>query len=334
MANTQLDAKGLEDKFYSRPFSFSYSGLSKLLYSPRLFYNHYILQEREEKLDQHLIEGKVIHCLLLDNDSFDKQFIVSPSNLPSTNTKSVIDKLFYEKNVIEGDLEEHDQTILDILKEINLHQALKTDQQRIDKIITDDVKSYWNFLKEKGNKDLLDQETLDRCKQSVDILKNNQHVNELMGLTLSDFELQETFNEQLIEIKLKDMPFGLKGILDNIKIDYANRTVYINDLKTSGKTLKEFRESIDYYNYDLQAAIYSILVSYKFSEILNNTWRIQYSFVVIDKYQQVGIYEVSQDTLIKWTERFNEVLSIALMHYTSRDFSKPAEFIEQGKIII
>jgi len=334
MANTQLDTKGLEDKFYSRPFSFSYSGLSKLLYSPRLFYNHYILQEREEKLDQHLIEGKVIHCLLLDNDSFDKQFIVSPSNLPSTNTKSVIDKLFYEKNVIEGDLEEHDQTILDILKEINLHQALKTDQQRIDKIITDDVKSYWNFLKEKGNKDLLDQETLDRCKQSVDILKNNQHVNELMGLTLSDFELQETFNEQLIEIKLKDMPFGLKGILDNIKIDYANRTVYINDLKTSGKTLKEFRESIDYYNYDLQAAIYSILVSYKFSEILNNTWRIQYSFVVIDKYQQVGIYEVSQDTLIKWTERFNEVLSIALMHYTSRDFSKPAEFIEQGKIII
>jgi len=334
MANTQLDAKGLEDKFYSRPFSFSYSGLSKLLYSPRLFYNHYILQEREEKLDQHLIEGKVIHCLLLDNDSFDKQFIVSPSNLPSTNTKSVIDKLFYEKNVIEGDLEEHDQIILEILKEINLHQALKTDQQRIDKIITDDVKSYWNFLKEKGNKDLLDQETLDRCKQSVDILKNNQHVNELMGLTLSDFELQETFNEQLIEIKLKDMPFGLKGILDNIKIDYANRTVYINDLKTSGKTLKEFRESIDYYNYDLQAAIYSILVSYKFSEILNNTWRIQYSFVVIDKYQQVGIYEVSQDTLIKWTERFNEVLSIALMHYTSRDFSKPAEFIEQGKIII
>jgi len=334
MANTQLDAKGLEDKFYSQPFSFSYSGLSKLLYSPRLFYNHYILQEREEKLDQHLIEGKVIHCLLLDNDSFDKQFIVSPSNLPSSNTKSVIDKLFYEKNVIEGELEEHDQTILEILKEINLHQSLKTDQQRIDKIITDDVKSYWTFLKEKGKKDLLDQETLDRCKQSVDILKNNQHVNELMGLTLSDFELQETFNEQLIEIKLKDMPFGLKGILDNIKIDYANRTVYINDLKTSGKTLKEFRESIDYYNYDLQAAIYSILVSYKFSEVLNNTWRIQYSFVVIDKYQQVGIFEVSQDTLIKWTERFNEVLSIALMHYTSRDFSKPAEFIEQGKIII
>lgn len=334
MVNTKLDSKGLEDKFYSQPFSFSYSGLSKLLYSPGLFYNHYILQEREERLDQHLIEGKVIHCMLLDNGSFNNQFIVSPSNLPSTNSKSVIDKLFYDKKVVEGELEEHDQLILEILRDINLHQSLKTDQQRLDKIITEDVKSYWGFLKQKGNKDLLDQETLDKCTKSVEILKNDKHVNELMGLTMSDFELQEIFNEQPIETELKNAPFGLKGIVDNIKIDYAAKTVYINDLKTSSKTLSEFKESIEYYNYDLQAAIYSVLVSYKFSEILNSSWKIQFSFVVIDKYQQVGIYEVSQDTLIRWDEKLSNTLEIARVHYVTRDYTKPAEFIAQGKVII
>lgn len=334
MVNTKLDSKGLEDKFYSQPFSFSYSGLSKLLYSPGLFYNHYILQEREERLDQHLIEGKVIHCMLLDNGSFNNQFIVSPSNLPSTNSKSVIDKLFYDKKVVEGELEEHDQLILEILRDINLHQSLKTDQQRLDKIITEDVKSYWGFLKQKGNKDLLDQETLDKCTKSVEILRNNKHVNELMGLTMSDFELQEIFNEQPIETELKNSPFGLKGIVDNIKIDYAAKTVYINDLKTSSKTLSEFKESIEYYNYDLQAAIYSVLVSYKFSEILNSSWKIQFSFVVIDKYQQVGIYEVSQDTLIRWDEKLSNTLEIARAHYVTRDYTKPAEFIAQGKVII
>ena len=334
MVNTKLDSKGLEDKFYSQPFSFSYSGLSKLLYSPGLFYNHYILQEREERLDQHLIEGKVIHCMLLDNGSFNNQFIVSPSNLPSTNSKSVIDKLFYDKKVVEGELEEHDQLILEILRDINLHQSLKTDQQRLDKIITEDVKSYWGFLKQKGNKDLLDQETLDKCTKSVEILRNNKHVNELMGLTMSDFELQEIFNEQPIETELKNAPFGLKGIVDNIKIDYAAKTVYINDLKTSSKTLNEFKESIEYYNYDLQAAIYSVLVSYKFSEILNSSWKIQFSFVVIDKYQQVGIYEVSQDTLIRWDEKLSNTLEIARVHYVTRDYTKPAEFIAQGKVII
>lgn len=334
MVNTKLDSKGLEDKFYSQPFSFSYSGLSKLLYSPGLFYNHYILQEREERLDQHLIEGKVIHCMLLDNGSFNNQFIVSPSNLPSTNSKSVIDKLFYDKKVVEGELEEHDQLILEILRDINLHQSLKTDQQRLDKIITEDVKSYWGFLKQKGNKDLLDQETLDKCTKSVEILKNDKHVNELMGLTMSDFELQEIFNEQPIETELKNSPFGLKGIVDNIKIDYAAKTVYINDLKTSSKTLSEFKESIEYYNYDLQAAIYSVLVSYKFSEILNSSWKIQFSFVVIDKYQQVGIFEVSQDTLIRWDEKLSNTLEIARAHYVTRDYTKPAEFIAQGKVII
>lgn len=334
MANTQLDAKGLEDKFYSLPFSFSYSGLSKLLYSPRLFYNHYILQEREERLDQHLIEGKVIHCLLLDNDSFDKQFIVSPSNLPSTNTKSVIDKLFYEKKIVEGDLEEHDQTILEILREINLHQSLKTDQQRTEKIINDEAKSYWTFLNKKGNKDLLDQETLDRCKQSVETLKKDKYINELMRLTPSDFELQETFNEQLIEVSLKGKPFGLKGVLDNIVLDYTNKTVFINDLKTSGKTLSEFRESIQYYNYNLQAAIYSILVSYKFKELFNQDWKLQFSFVVIDKYQQVGIIQISESTLLEWYLELENVFEKAALHYESRDYSKPSEFIAQGKVII
>jgi phage-related protein len=130
------------------------------------------------------------------------------------------------------------------------------------------------------------------------------------------------------------MPFGLKGIVDNIKIDYAAKTVYINDLKTSSKTLSEFKESIEYYNYNLQAAIYSVLVSYKLSEILNSSWKIQFSFVVIDKYQQVGIFEVSQDTLIRWDEKLSNTLEIARAHYITRDYSKPAEFIAQGKVII
>tara|TARA_B110000503_G_C7168453_1_gene423092 strand:- start:1213 stop:2217 length:1005 start_codon:yes stop_codon:yes gene_type:complete len=334
MANTQLDAKGLEDKFYSQPFSFSYSGLSKLLYSPRLFYNHYILQEREESLGQHLVEGKAIHCLLLDNGSFDNQFIVSLSNLPSTSTKTVIDKLFYEKKIVAGELKDHEQIILEILREINLHQSLKTDQQRTDKILNDEAKSYWIFLNQKGTKDLLDQETLDRCKQSVETLKKDKYINELMGLTPSDFELQEIFNEQLIEISLKNKPFGLKGVLDNIVLDYTNKTVFVNDLKTSGKTLSEFRESIQYYNYNLQSAIYSILVSYKFKELFDQGWKLQFSFVVIDKYQQVGIIEISDATLLEWCSDLETVFAKATIHYESRDYSKPSEFIAQGKVII
>jgi hypothetical protein len=84
----------------------------------------------------------------------------------------------------------------------------------------------------------------------------------------------------------------------------------------------------------LQAAIYSVLVSYKLQDLINNNWKVSFSFVVIDKYQQVGIFEISDSTLNTWLEKLENVLSVAEQHYNSRDFSKPAEFIAQGKVII
>jgi len=49
----------LQQEFYAKPFSLSYSGLSKMMYSPSLFYRHYVLQQREEKLDSYLVDGKL-----------------------------------------------------------------------------------------------------------------------------------------------------------------------------------------------------------------------------------------------------------------------------------
>ena len=38
----------------------SYSSINKMLFSPKLFYSHYILNEREEKLESYLVEGKLV----------------------------------------------------------------------------------------------------------------------------------------------------------------------------------------------------------------------------------------------------------------------------------
>ena len=61
--------KQKEEEFYARDkFNFSYSSLNKLLFSPSLFYKDYILQDREIRTDKHLVEGKLIHCLLLEQE--------------------------------------------------------------------------------------------------------------------------------------------------------------------------------------------------------------------------------------------------------------------------
>ena len=66
----------MENDFYNKPFDFSYSSLNKLLWNPQSFYQLYILGNREEKTEAHLVQGKIIHALLLEPDKFNDQFII------------------------------------------------------------------------------------------------------------------------------------------------------------------------------------------------------------------------------------------------------------------
>ncbi len=68
------------------------------------------------------------------------------------------------------------------------------------------------------------------------------------------------YSEHPIQIDLPGYPFGLKGIIDNLVVNETDKTIVINDLKTTGKTVAEFAETVDYYNYWLQAAVYKKLI--------------------------------------------------------------------------
>ena len=134
--------KVMENDFYSKKFYFSYSSLNKLLWNPVVFHSMYILGIKEEKVDQHLVQGKIIHALLLEEENFNDQFIVSPGKLPGDGVRAVVDRVFnhFKELSLSGDtrtnLEHFDGAILDVMKDMNYFQALKTDQQRLDKIIS------------------------------------------------------------------------------------------------------------------------------------------------------------------------------------------------------
>ena len=322
-----INVLALEEEFYSKPFNLSYSGLNRLLFSPKLFYSHYVLQQREEKLDSYLLEGKVIHCLLLDGDNFDKQFVISPLSLPSDNPKIVVDKVFryaQETNSLDQDLRSFEAVILDILKEINLHQSLKTDEQRVDKMVTDQTVSYFDFLKQKGSKDVIDTEMYNRCLESVQVLRQNPEVVKVLDLYGNSGGT--VYSEHPIQIDLPGYPFGLKGIIDNLVVNESNKTIVINDLKTTGKTVAEFAETVDYYNYWLQAAIYKKLVMMNFA--VDGTWKVEFNFIVIDKYKQTYVFPVSDETMNKWyLTGLSNALAKAKYHYEKREFSLPYDMV-------
>jgi hypothetical protein len=328
----QETIKTMENDFYSKPFNFSYSSLNKLLWNPMAFYQMYVLGNREEKTESYLVNGKVVHALLLEADKFNEQFIISPASLPTGNSRIVIDRVFRHAQELQenGDqrteFTDYDDAVLDVLVDINLYQSLKTDQQRIDKVYTAEAMSYWEFLKTKGNKTLIDQDTYDFCKTGVDLIKTNSKVCNLIGCNLNEFSNKEVYNELPVDCAINGKPFGLKGIIDNIVIDHDTKMISVNDIKTTSKELKDFSESVEFYNYWMQAAIYSSIIGIKFINLIDAGYQFQFHFVVIDKNYQVYPFLVSEGTLNSWFDRFNKVIEKANWHYENKSYDLPYDF--------
>ena len=325
--NLQISTGSNElDNFYKKEFNFSYSSINKLLFSPRMFYNHYVLKEKEDSTDSHLVIGRVLHCLLLEPANFNDQFPVMTSKIPSENNKKIIDNIFRNYLVNQNNtltLEDYSKDILTHLLTINLHQSLKTDQQRLDKILTDENNEYFEFLKLSLGKTVIDETILDNCKKSLDIIKANNDVRALLQLDkIQENDEIEVYNELIVSMSDKNLPFGFKGVLDNVVVDHNSKTLFINDLKTSGKSIQDFPESVDYYKYWIQGTIYVMLASEKFLKDKQD-WNVQLTFIVIDKYNQVYPYQVSSESLNKWKIDFEKIVTQIRWHYDNKQYDLP-----------
>lgn len=317
--------------FYKKPFYFSYSSINKLLFSPRMFYSHYVLNQREDSTDAHLVAGRVLHCLLFEPETYDDQFITMPGKYPTDSQRKIIDNVFrYSLSIGNNSLslEDFSDEILTELLTTNLYQSLKTDQQRLEKVLTEDNKSYFNFLKASLDKTIVDESTLSGCRESLIELKSNQAVRALLQLDKSVTDTHiKSFSEHMLSVDVPGLPFGYKGILDNVVMDYDTKTLFINDLKTTGKDIASFPESVAYYKYWVQAAIYHKLAWINFLSVLKdaNEWNVIITFIVIDKYNQVYPYQVSKETLEIWLADFEDIEDKLRYHYDNREYRLPYE---------
>ena len=321
-----------EEEFYLKKFKWSYSSLNKLLFSPSLFYKDYILQDREIRTDKHLVEGKLVHCLVFEPENLNEKFNVVPGKAPSDSVRKILKNMsLYTDAVKLADVD--DKVILDSLIEFNLYQSLKADEARIAKVRTLDNEPYWEFLSN-SSVDVINQDTLLDCTAKAEVIKSNEEVMSLFKNQSTDFDLDpiSTHAEQYLKSDLDTFAFGLHGYVDYYTIDTETKTVTICDLKTSGKTVDNFSESVDFYNYWLQAAIYSKMVYDSLGDDRDD-YTITFKFIVIDKYNQVYVYDVSEKSMVNWAEGLGGVLKIADYHYSERNYSLPYDLlIEKVKL--
>lgn len=323
------------DKFFDEKIYLSYSAISTLLYSPKVYADKYIDKVKEEKYSEHLLNGKVIHCLLLTPTHFEEEFIVSDVNLPSGNTKDMIDYIYSIRSDAAPLLKDYSTQILARLVKINLHQTLKEDELRLKKIITPEAINYWNFLIRGKGKNIIDQETFEYCQGAVETLRNDSEILSLLGQDLNPFNVLENkvvLNEHFLQMDIESLPFGFKGILDNIVIDNIEKVIIINDFKTTSKPLQDFKDSVTYYNYWIQAIIYIALVQESFKELEGYT--IKFNFIVIDGFYNYYIFKVTEPTLDEWLSKFqSDIKPRLLYHFENRDFNLPWELATKKLVL-
>ena len=349
---TKAEAENKFKKIYNDGgFKFSYSSLNRLKFSPKLFYKDYILYEKEIKTDKHLIEGKLLHMVLLQPENLLEEFSIVPGKIPSDAVRRVLKEVKdnlpgipnsgdpeVEQNYEEPLLDDLDVYIITALKHQNLYQSMKDDSKKLAKIQTADNEEYFKFLCTQEGKDIIDNDMLAKAHERVTLIKENKEISDLINPVVTDFEMddvtleREVYNEQYLTCTLKDLKFGLKGYVDKYIIDHQKRTITIIDLKTSGKSIAQFSETVEFYNYWLQAAIYTMLVIKNVEEGVQG-YEIKFNFIVIDTYGQVYNFEVIRDTMQKWGAQMLLTLDAAKYHCDNMNFTLPYDFLN-NKVVL
>lgn len=324
----------LEDEFFAQPFLMSYSGLNKLLYSPGAFYQHYVLKQKEDTVDKAAAEGSLIHCMLLTPEKFDDQFVVLPDSFPSDNPKRVIERLHKHLSEVYpgeeithetaiGYLESIQNAVLDILKDENLYQSLKTDSQRLDKMLTEKNMEYLMFLFKSGSRMVVEKPMVEFAQKLREEIMSKPHIRSVMGM--GGEKDVHIFNELPVVCMDNPYSFGLKGIIDNLVIDHNRKVIRVNDLKKTGKALSSFPETIEYYKYWMQAAIYHMIINGIKKTSLSVDYPVEFRFIVVDPYMHIAPFKVSEDTMKEFVNKTTLALQTAEQHFKTKDFSLPVE---------
>lgn len=316
----------MEDAFRENKFYFSPSSFNRLSKSPREFYKRYVLKENEDEDKKYFIFGRLLHCLLLEPETFNDQFVLSSDDLPSDNVISILKALFELEVSPESILEDFGKEILEEMESRSFHNNVKDVDKKLAKVINDKGYSYFEFLKQSLTKTIVDLEMYDKVLLAMDEVKKNKFILNL--ICYEEKKGVDVYNE--LELKSEfHGTFGLKGICDNLVIDHNKKKVFINDFKTTSRYLIDFEDSLHKYGYANQAAIYYMILVDELDGI--EGYDFEFNFVVFDRDSNLYAFRVTEETMQAWK---NDVLGKLIdfkYHFDTMDFTLPIDFITNTK---
>lgn len=215
---------------------------------------------KHQKYSDSLVFGSAVHELVLQPESF---ILAEGVDRPTAKLGAMADELF--ENYL-NDLTD-DKYIIAASNKIDYYKG-KMDKIKIQNVL-DKCEEYWKS-KERWHKNysgdkepiFLDPKSREKLKLCLASVNSNQEIQDLLhpkGVLEDPISMNEAalFVQVKAEYNGKETILKLKGKLDNFTINTETGEVTLNDLKTTGHKLIDFKDSFKKYHYNRQMAMYS-----------------------------------------------------------------------------
>lgn len=219
--------------------------------------------------------GSALDCLLTDPDRWDTDFIVVNANKPYGLLGKFIDYL-------PVGLESTSHRVL--YQEAYDNSGYK---MAIDKVIAkfwenEEAVNYYQLTRNIAeNITILSIDEYDIVLKCKELIMANEFIH-------GYFKPKSKFHEILKQVPIYFEYKGerCKGLLDGILIDHENKTIQPYDLKTTGKSVYDFRESYLQFGYYRQCAFYELAIQTENSPVkqyIDEGYKIlDFIFIVVE----------------------------------------------------
>jgi len=274
--------------------------------SPVLFKEHW--DKKAPSLKTSSLEfGNLLHLAVLEPHLCNYE--VDTSNTPD-KIRDILKEMYssiVESNNIAtavtgdlhpvGQLDEYVYAIIEACDKQAYGRAWK-DETRINKIMSQGA-PYWELLRQ-TEKFIITQEQLELMNNCMLGIKSNKRANNLM-FSEGDSNIVY-YNELEVHWHDEKYSFPLKSKIDRLKLDHNEGTFTIIDLKTTAKTLGQFKESFEKYRYARQMAFYTTAAEEWIKQNANTTYEPNNPMICAVETKganRAGLFQLSDKT---WLE--------------------------------
>ena len=235
----------------------NFSTLSQLAKNPK-----FVNVEKEDQ--PYFVFGRYTEDLFMKED-MDKKYVVGSIPPPTGQMFTYVDALY--KN--GGDHPDAYNTV----QEANGDTKLRTSPDKFIENFNKNGKAYYYFLKTSEGKSVISADEALLAQKMVVALDNLEIIQEFRAHAKYKIYFQ-------VPLLSTAMGVAIKVLVDILVVDTEENILYPIDLKTSSAGLQEFSKSAGKYRYDIQASLYSYVISNSFA----NYSMHPFEFLVVSKY--------------------------------------------------